>query len=375
MSVIRFLHTDGLRLGSAVAWLGESPDWLKKVARSAVRTAVTNVIEAAIASRCQLLLIAGRLTESDQDLELAVTWLRSQSAVLKEHGIHLVLAGYAEHELAALRGLDAILVTPEQRLDVWRTSEQSVQVCVTSATMAAPRSTLGVQIQTGMYSRPLADLAYVAIPSITASANTNSFDGAAAAHDRHLRISAGSPQAIVPSERGVYGCQIVEADIARQTMTARFCATDSIRYVQELITCPSGMSASELCSLLRERSRSIATSGRCTVVVDWLIDASLSCSAADCALLDETTLLRELRGSLHAGHSGAWPSRIRFSALSALEITGHRSIAVREFLSSVRGRIGRTENSPLTAASNVFGTPIGSGSEAIVGLRFLQKVA
>ena len=83
MSVIRFLHTDALRLGSPVAGLSECPDWLRKTAASAVRTAVTNVIEAAIAGRCQFLFIAGRLTESEQDLELAVAWLMTQTSSLR----------------------------------------------------------------------------------------------------------------------------------------------------------------------------------------------------------------------------------------------------------------------------------------------------
>ncbi len=108
MSVVRFLHTDALRLGSPVAGLAESPDWLRKVAASAVRTSVTNVVEAAIAGRCQLLVISGRLTELDQDLDLAVTWLAAQTTLLKEHGVRLVIAGHLESDFATLRRLDAI---------------------------------------------------------------------------------------------------------------------------------------------------------------------------------------------------------------------------------------------------------------------------
>lgn len=91
MSVIRFVHTDSLRLGSPVSLgLSDCPEWLRKVAGSAVRTAVTNVFEAAIAGRCHLLLIAGRLTESGT-VRIWISpsrGLKAQVIALREHGIH-----------------------------------------------------------------------------------------------------------------------------------------------------------------------------------------------------------------------------------------------------------------------------------------------
>ncbi len=375
MSVVRFLHTDALRLGSPVAGLSESPDWLRKVASSAVRTAVTNVIEAAVAGRCQLLLIAGRLTESEQDLELAVSWLVGQSHVLREHGIRIILAGHSESDYPALRRLDAILLGSEQRLDVLHGAEGRVECVVSAKSSPARHGALGIEISSLNSARPLADLAYVAVPSVLPAVATTSFDGVATAHDRHLRLSAGCPQAIKPSEQGNFGCQLVEADLVRQSLTARFCSTDVIRFAQELVPCRPGLQVSQLCNLLEERSRALGTSGRCTTVVDWVVDGQVALSQSGSQSLCEVELLRELRASLHAGHVGAWPCRIRFSDSSSVDLAGNRSLVLQEFSAVVRERILRDERRSLNWNRTVPCLPLGTGSEAAVGLDVLRRVA
>lgn len=375
MSVIRFLHTDSLRLGSPIAGLAESPDWLRRVSASGVRTAVTNVIEAAVAGRCQLLLIAGRLTESSQDLEIAITWLKSQTNVLREHGIRLVIAGHSEADFPALRRLDAILMSHGQRLDVWSQDEGQVECHVSDATIPGRPGVLGIEIGSESGRRPLTDMAYVAVPSLVPSSTSNSIDGMASAHEQLLRISAGGPQSLGPNERGAFGCQIVEADPSRQTLKARACATDVIRFVQELIPCRQGMAVSQLTEVIRERSRLLATNGRRTTVVEWIIDGHLILSGAAAESLSEFDLLKELRASLHAGHAGAWPYRIRFSEQSTVDATRHPSLAAKEFSNVVRERM--TQGGLRERLSDVVksGTPVGQGSEATVGLDLLRRVA
>lgn len=375
MSTIRFLHTDHLRLASPVAGLSDSPDWLRKVASSAVRTAVVNVIEAAIAGRCQFLVVAGRLTESEQDLDLALAWLMPHAASLREHGVRLVLAGYPASEHSGLRCLDAILLSAGQRLDVCTAASGSTEWAVNSRISPARSGALGIEFSGGESVRPLSDLAYVVVPSTLPSTTTNSFDGVAVAHDRHLRMSAGSPQSLGPMERGHFGCQMVEADLHRQTITSRFCSTDVIRFSQELISVPAGMPASQLCELLCERSRAIGTSGRCTTVVEWVIDGHLSMTSSAAKSLCEIDLLRDLRVGLNAGHSGAWPCRIRFSDNSSVDVAGHHSAVTLEFSAVVRERLRRESARRSLAESQVIGLPLGLGSEAAVGLDLLRRVA
>ena len=375
MSVIRFLHTDSLRLGSPVAGLSESPDWLRKVAGCAVRTAVTNVIEAAVAGRCHLLLIAGRLTESSQDLDLAVTWLKGQTQVLKEHGIRLVLAGHPESDHAVLRSLDAFLVAPGRRLDVWSSGTERIECSVSQVTTAGRPGALGIQVGMDKGYRPQADLAYVAVPSLSPSLTSDTLDGVALAHDRLLQISAGCPQSIGPMERGSFGCQLVEADLARQTLTARSCATDVIRFAQELISCREGTAASQLGEILNERSRSLSSNGRRTTVVEWIIDGHLALSGATTETLNEFELLKDLRSRLHAGQSGAWPYRIRFSDNTTVDARRHPAIAAREFTAVVRERIFKFSPHDRIGDSVSVGIPMGAGSEAAVGLDLLRRVA
>jgi len=375
MSVVRFLHTDSLRLGSPVSGLSDSPDWLRKVASSAVRTAVTNVIEAAIAGRCHLLLIAGRITESSQDLDLAITWLKSQTVALQEHGIRLVIAGHPESDHVALRRLNAVLLAPGQRLDVWSNSADRIECSIASVSAPGRAGVLGIEIGTGSGHRSQNELTYIAIPSILPSVTSETIEGVAAAHDRLLRISAGCPQSIGPMERGSFGCQLVEADVSRQSLTARACPTDVIRFAQELIPCREGMAASQLGELLKQRSRSLSTNGRRTTVVEWIVDGHLTLSNTKTEPLNEIDLLRDLRSSLHAGHSGAWPYRIRFSDHCTVDATRHPAIAAREFAAVIHGRIKNYGQRDRTIENSSIRIPLGAGSEAAVGLDVLRKVA
>ena len=375
MSVIRFLHTDSLRLGSPISGLSDSPDWLRKAVGSAVRTAVTNVIEAAIAGRCHLLLIAGKLTESSQDLGPAITWLKAQTQVLRKHGIQLVIAGHPESDHAALRRLDAILVAPGQRLDVWSNGAERIEYQVSPTSTRGRAGALGIEVGTESDRRPLADLAYVAVPSLTPSSTSDSIDGVASAHARLLRMSAGCPQSIGPLERGAFGCQLVDADLSRQLLTARACVTDVIRFAQELVSCRQGMAASELGELLHDRSRLLSANGRCTMVVEWVIDGQLTLSGTVMEPLCEFDLLKDLRSSLHAGHSGAWPHRIRFSDNSTVDASQHPSIAAKEFTAVVRERILKFGHRNRLIENSSAGIPLGAGSEAAVGLDLLRRVA
>jgi hypothetical protein len=375
MSVIRFVHTDSLRLGSPVSGLSDCPEWLRKVAGSAVRTAVTNVFEAAIAGRCHLLLIAGRLTESSQDLDLAITWLKGQAVALREHGIRLVIAGHPESDHPALRHLDAVLVAPGERLDVWLNGAERIECSVTPASTPGRTGVLGIEVGTQSIRRPQTELAYVAVPALSPSPTSDTLEGVAAAHNRLLRVSAGCPQSIGPTERGAFGCQLVEADLSRQTLTARACATDVIRFAQELISFRQGMAASQLGNHLKERSRILSTNDRRTTVVEWIIDGHLALSGATNEPLNEFELLKDLRGSLHAGHSGAWPYRIRFSDNSTVDASRHHSIAAKGFTAVVRERIMKSSRHDPLNENTSIGIPMGAGSEAAVGLDLLRRVA
>ena len=85
-------------------------------------------------------------------------------------------------------------------------------------------------------------------------------------------------------------------------------------------------------------------------------------------------LLRELRSSLHAGHSGAWPCRIRFTDDSTVEVGGLQSTLISEFATLVRERSGRA-GSNATDWPAVISMPLNAGAETPVAVRVLRRFA
>ena len=144
---------------------------------------------------------------------------------------------------------------------------------------------------------------------------------------------------------------------------------------QELVSCAPGMTSTHLCDLLRERSKAIATTGRCTTVVEWIVDGQMLFTADRHESLCELELLKELRNGLHAGHSGAWPCRIRFSDNSTVDLGTRTSPVTVEFASVVSERVLRANRQRSLSAHGILGIPLGAGSETAVGLDVLRRVA
>ena len=371
MSVIRFLHTDSLRLGSPIVGLSDSPEWLRRTSASAVRQAVTNLVDLAIAVRSHFVLIAGRLTESADDLEPAVSWLCPQIQRLAQHGIATVVAGHDVQEHATLSRLNAVLLSPGQFLSANLRNDKTVELLVGNAGQASFGGDLRVDV--GLANRGSAGMDYSAVPGPVMSGTLQAADGSVVAHQQYLRLTAGPVQALGLSERGPCGCVAVEADVTQQKLIGRFCATDVLRFVQELVVCPEGTRPSELLRKLMERSRQIA-SRRCVTLAEWIVDGAFLADGDDEQSILEADLLRDLRQGLNAGHSGAWPCRIRFSERSQLEMPGGPSLLLRSLAGVIHERRQRVSSS----GSGVYefrGLPLGQGSEVAEALSVLRRVA
>jgi hypothetical protein len=370
MSVIRFLHTDSLRLGSPVVGLSESPEWLRRTSAAAVRQAVTNLVDLAIAVRSHFVLIAGRLTESADDLEPAVTWLCPQVQRLAQHGIVTVVAGHDVQQHAALSRLNAILLSPGQWLSANLRNDKTAELLVGSGGQPS-RGDLRVDV--GLATRGSASMVYSAMPGPVVSGSLQSADGSVVAHQQYLRLTAGPVQALDLSERGPCGCVVVEADVAQQKLVGRFCATDVLRFVQELVVCPAGTRPSELLQKLMEHSRRIA-SRRCVTLAEWIVDGAFLADGHDEQSILEADLLRDLRQGLNAGHSGAWPCRIRFSERSQLDMQAGQSLLLRSLAGVIHERRQRT-GSAGSGGYEFRGLPLGQGSEVAEALSVLRRVA
>lgn len=371
MSVVRFLHTDSLRLGSPVAGLSDSPEWLRRVSASAVRQSVMNLVDLAISSRCQFVLVAGKVTEHSEDLEPAVTWLKTHSERLCQNGVSLVIAGHQPEDFAILSRLNAVLVPPGQYLLAGTGSGLTQDLYVSGQLPQGGENLLRIDVGTAV--RSYGGMSYVAMPGLQASSQLLSSGGTVTAHDQYLRLTAGPLQGLDPAERGPCGCIVVEADFSSQKQVARFCATDVLRFTQELVPCTPGTPLSQLLQILCNRSRS-AAGHRCITVAEWIVDGAFLADQEDCQSIPEADMLRDLRSRLNAGHSGAWPSRIRFSERSQLDVHGGLSLLFRELAGVFQDRRQRTSVSGIDCGEG-RGVTTGKGCEFVEALNVLRRVA
>lgn len=392
MSVIRFVHTDHLRLSTPLAGLADCPDWLRRAAASAVRKSVANVVETAIASRSHFVVVAGRIAESDQDLDIAVRWLSPHAEHLMRHGIRLVLTGHELRDHVALQRLNAIVFRPGQTVEIWQDYAGQLQVHSAGSERRNDRSLLlqhrTKSIPVGSPAAGFADFSYTTVPGIAAHptppvGSESSLTSAVqmtqestAQGNRCLVVTAGAPQAVAPSEQGVFGCRLVEADTAHRTLTARFCATDAFRYAQQTIHCHEQLTAAGLVSAIAERSRNTSALAGRTVVVDWTVKGTLLAEMRGIGDLDEPSLLEKLRKQLQAGHSGVWPRRILYSDETQFTSSRNYSLAVQEFLNIMAER--RTQDMQGTQNHAVVGgvfRAFYSGCDTVAGLELLSRVA
>lgn len=344
MSLVRFVHAGALRLGSPILGLTDSPEWLRRIAVSAVRQSVIRLFDAAVAAGCQFVYVAGRLTEQPEDLHLASLWLAGQQSRLQSAGVRLVLAGPDAVAACSAGGLSALVVPCGEHLVV-QPAADGLRFSTTSAAVV-PAGSL-----------------YFSAAGAQQHSGTICFDSA---------LYAAPLQPLSAAESGCGGV-LCEADPGRQQLSVRPCAVEVLRFARERLSCPDGTTPEELLSLLHAASRSLAGS-RGTTVVEWEIDGRLSVAGSSGARLCEAELLRDLRASLRAGHAGAWPARIRFSDRSELSLEAGLEVLSRELAEAVQRRHVRRQAAQ-SAGSPQAGLPLGAGSEVPETLRVLWPAA
>lgn len=330
MLQIRFLQTGAWNLGSPVIGLSNSPDWLRRTAASAVRQAVQNVFNRAVAERCSFVLVAGRLA-SRQNLPAAAAWLAQCVCQLRSHGISLVVTGHDVDEWPVLQALGAVILKPNSGLTVPRGSaelictatrqDQSLWIdCSGSPTMHLPEPH-GVQPDASCSTTAPA----VPPVGILRSGETVSAKG-------WLRPAVDSPQPIAPSKTNAGACALVTADFTRGEFTAQGFSPEVLQFVSVREECASGTTVPQLLRRLAERHRALSSS-RVVRLVDWEIAGRLRFSLQDDASLRESDLLHVLRHLSNAGHSGSWPYRLQFSEDCVVEVCERSSRLMSGILS------------------------------------------
>ncbi|MCA9062118.1 MAG: hypothetical protein KDA96_03640 [Planctomycetaceae bacterium] len=398
MSLIRFLHVDHLRLGSPLTGLSDCPEWLARNAEHAVRKSVCNMVESAIARHCDFVLIAGSLTEAATDLQPAIQWLSRQTQRLSQNGIRLIVSDDRIRTADGLALPETILLDARSRLEVTRDAAGSLEYRVCPRRDTAASNTLSILVENGISADGLAEqnaahwnaesrshlprsawngnLIYVAEPATCGlpESHRRSVDG-------FLRMTAGSPQSLQPSETGAYGGRVVEVSLADRQLEATFIPLDVIRYVREHVRAAHPVSPQQLRVLLKEACEKLPVPADRTQVLDCMLHVGVelpdrhSQDLPEGTDVDERLLLSDLRRELRSGHSGIWPRRIRFSddsrVVAEQELSGR---AVLEFLNAASERTQSVSRERWN--TSVWpGTPLAAETGVTVGLTFLEDAA
>lgn len=366
MSRIRFVHVDHLRLGSPLAGLADYPEWLRQALSGAVRKSVSSVAELAVAGHCQFVLLAGRITENEADLDIATAWLSALSLQLKRHGIRMVQAIGSVPAQAGRQQTESLEFGSGDRVEVtWGASGGPIlRVVPRHVGRSSPESLLIELHQDRVAGSP--NYVYRAAPDgVPGRELLQALSGDS------LTVTAGSPQAISPDECGEYGCRIVEADLQQRSLSARFAAADTVRYAREVFHAVPEMGTAEVVAEMVRRCQSMGTAAGRTTIVDWFVGGPLTVRADRSGALSEEELLTRLRSELQAGHAGVWPRRVRFTETSAFRVVGRRSRAVEEYLSitSRQAQGGRSGDHGLSQDLS-FGC---LGGHALPGLETLMR--
>lgn len=303
MSQARFTVTADWRLGDSLVGLSDSAEWLRKAAASAVRRAVQNVVNVAVASDCQFILVAGRIASRD-NFPVAAAWLRDRAALLNSHGIRLLVVGHDADEISQLAPLDVVPLTPACGL--WVTVNRD------RAEFSPHRSAGAWRLQLGAVTAGAGLCCSVKgvgdVQGMSAAEPHSS-----AQQDGHLSLRATNPQRLSADESTIAGgCVLVTVDAASGELRAEQRSSEVLEFHSIEESCEAGTTIPQLLKRLAERSRSLLR-GSGVQLVDWQIGGVLRVSLWDDGAFRERDLLQALRGLLNAGHGGAWPYRLRFA--------------------------------------------------------------
>ncbi len=322
MSTIRFIHTDYLRLAASLQGIAAAPGWLQEALTDATRRATRQTIETAITEQADFLLIAGGVTDNQEDLEIACAWLNEQFAVARRAGIQIVAVSDHETQAVALRQVCDMVVDRQQTL--------------VASPMPTGQTRLTASVASSIHRNDLV----ISFDGV----NANHTDAACHYHAfsrtavdvhpehrsrNHYESTAGAIQSVGPVEQWNGHCVVVSTDLDSQTIQTTPVDVSSIRYATERLSIDGRTSPGRLVEEIAMASRNLRRHSTETVLVDWVITTALECRGShDARSLEESELLAALRTDLHSGHQGVWPRSVRFSEQSSIDIVNQASPSV-----------------------------------------------
>lgn len=372
MAAVRFIHADHLRLGSPIQGLSSSPAWLQELAAGAVRQAVHNLIESAVANRVDFLLMAGDITESGDDLNSAAAWLAEQVSVLQARGIAVAAFASSDQAFTALSEFCDFVLRSEQLLKADRCPEGRLQLELCHR--GEPQN--GLLVSCGHQSGSLGSvgrrsgISYRAIPLSRPDENRS-----VANHDGFVTRTAGAAQAIQPSESWECGAILVEADTETGAVHTHAVSTDVLRFATERLSLPQAVSPHELINEVVRASDAIQKRSTQTVIADWVIRCDVHAALADVKSLLEAKLLKATRERLQGGHRGVWPRSIRFAEESRLLLESSTATEIEEYFDVAHGPVSVNEVSGGSVPASAIQGQNGIPGSLITGLALLAEAA
>lgn len=323
MSTIRFIHTDYLRLAHSLQGVTSAPGWLQEALTDATRRATRQVIETAISENADFLLIAGSLTDAASDMGIACAWLDEQLAVARRAGIQIVAVSDHEDEARGLRQICDVVVDRYHYLLVERISSGQVRLA-TSSSRPVNRDELSISFDDQKIHTDGLSCHYDVMCAAAPGSRVDLQDVAFVS-----RATAGAIQAEGPQEQWGGSCLVVSADLNSRRVHATSVDVSSIRYLTKQLSFEGQTTASRLVEEIAMASRNLRRGQTETVLVDWVISASIDTSHHEVRGLEENSLLAALRTDLHSGHQGVWPRSVRFADEATLHVASDSGDAVQ----------------------------------------------
>lgn len=363
MSEFRFCHIDHLRLGAPLEGLDGCPSWLRSAAVGAVRESIRRLFDVVVSQDCQFLLLGGRVAESPEWNAAAIAWLAPQCAALEERGISLAVCGNASERTAWSRVPQAVWFSRNESLYV--APDVSGRLRLATGEIPPSRPHCAIRADRRETTSAGSCVSYVMVPAQRPGSLTqkSSVGGV-------LVNSAGSPQSVSPAETGVFGCQLVEGNLDRNSLVARFVPLNPVRFESAAVSLAGLESAEEIVAACVDAVQSFCGSTSSTAVVDWeLRDWSVPL-AADEGISVADELLHMLRHRFRNGHLGLWPRRLRFDSHSCRGLRRTARPAMRALANAI------TESSGGREPSSGEHARVGDTAERLmVAAEFLSRAA
>ena len=346
---LRFVHASDLHLERPLGDLAEIPDHLRDILCDAPYEAARRVFDAAVGQQVDFIVLAGDVVDvgsagpralaflSDQfermaAAGIAVYWSGGRSearspwpaALPLPAGVHLFEAGHvtsrvhskAGEPIAELLGTSYTLRSPVGRDEFQRSRTDLPAIAMSYGKGELPASESGIVYwaRGGKHGRQ------------------TSADGQTKAH------FPGTPQGRKPGERGPHGFTLVDIDEASQVRTS-LVPVDSVRWHDESLSAPEGMTSSELADMLAARAAEIqALHGGVELLVRWTVKArgDLAYELRRGSL--STDLQEQLRSAFSRGRPGLWTVSVASAAETEIPETlfGEETV-IGQYLRTLEG--------------------------------------